>query len=490
MFKISQLSLRYRLFFSMVFLIVVAFAVIASVTIYQYREETLSYNKNRFERKEEAALLHLNQVLNLSANTSSFDILSNIDQAEINNLASVHRMHIKLFNEEGILISASDIYPKLITVELQLSKEILKQLKDNGFYSILNEKEVSGNTLQRAYSTLSSENKRVLGYVKLQLLQDNSVQEENLKTFLSRMGWGYLLVFVLAIGIALLLSKFITGLLETIINQMQSTDLDTKNQKIQIKHGSKEIKMLIEAYNNMVDALEDSAVRLASSERENAWKEMAKQVAHEIKNPLTPMRLSVQSFERKFKKTNSSDEFKVSEFCESLIQQIDLMSSIATAFSDFASMPAQRKEDIELIQVVKMALDIFDDANIQFTSDKNTIKAQFDKSQLIRIITNIVKNAIQATEHTTEPHVEVHLSDHGHEFILQIKDNGEGISDENIDKVFEPKFTTKTKGMGLGLPIIKKIIDGYGGHIHFKTKPKEGTTFFVRLPKDKDYYGK
>ena len=265
---------------------------------------------------------------------------------------------------------------------------------------------------------------------------------------------------------------------------MKKTRLEKRNEKIELKNASKEIYMLIESYNSMVDDLEESAVKLAQSEREQAWREMAKQVAHEIKNPLTPMRLTVQSFERKFDPTDSKIIQKVKEYSETLIQQIDVMSSIATAFSDFAKMPTRKREEINVIDVVHRATEIFTESYISFSSDTDSITANLDKIQITRIVTNLIKNATQSIGDIETPSVKVVVTDKNNDVVISVSDNGKGISDDVKDKVFEPKFTTKTSGMGLGLPMIKNIIEAYEGTISFTSQFGEGTVFTVTLPKE------
>jgi nitrogen fixation/metabolism regulation signal transduction histidine kinase len=206
-------------------------------------------------------------------------------------------------------------------------------------------------------------------------------------------------------------------------------------------------------------------------------------VAHEIKNPLTPMRLSVQNFQRKFDPNDPDIRQKIDEYSKTLIQQIDTMSSIASAFSNFAKMPAQKNETLNVVEVVELALDIFTEDYISFKCDKKEIIAKLDRTQLIRIITNLVKNAIQAISQIENPKVELELTEDSKNVIIIVRDNGHGVSEENKPKVFEPKFTTKTSGMGLGLPMIKNIIETYNGSITFTSKEGEGSTFKVILPK-------
>jgi nitrogen fixation/metabolism regulation signal transduction histidine kinase len=234
----------------------------------------------------------------------------------------------------------------------------------------------------------------------------------------------------------------------------------------------------------MIDELEESAVQLATSEREQAWREMAKQVAHEIKNPLTPMRLSVQSFQRKFDPNDANIHHKVEEYSKTLIQQIDTMSSIASAFSNFAKMPAQKSERLNVVEVIDLALDIFTENDITFKSESREIIAMFDRTQLIRVVTNLVKNAIQSIPEGKNPKIYVEVFLENNNVVFTVSDNGVGVSEENISKVFEPKFTTKTSGMGLGLPMIKNIVETYKGSITFVSQENEGTTFKVSFPKE------
>jgi nitrogen fixation/metabolism regulation signal transduction histidine kinase len=234
----------------------------------------------------------------------------------------------------------------------------------------------------------------------------------------------------------------------------------------------------------MIDELQESAVKLAQSEREEAWREMAKQVAHEIKNPLTPMRLTVQSFERRFDPEDPNIKEKLREYSQSLIQQIDVMSSIASAFSDFAKMPTQKREKIDVVAIVKLALEIFNEDYISYSFTDSTLIANLDKTQLIRIVTNLVTNATQATKGVEKPKIQVQVSTENESIKIAVLDNGKGIENSVKHLIFEPKFTTKSSGMGLGLPMIKKIIEAYNGSIAFTSSKKEGTIFTVTLPKN------
>jgi nitrogen fixation/metabolism regulation signal transduction histidine kinase len=291
-------------------------------------------------------------------------------------------------------------------------------------------------------------------------------------------------MLLIAIFLAYFVSKYITRSLQQVSDKLSKTDITRRNEKIFVEDASEEISKLIEAYNAMIDELEDSAAKLARSEREQAWREMAKQVAHEIKNPLTPMRLSVQSFDLKFDPRAKDAREKVSEFSNTLIQQIDTLSSIASAFSSFAEMPAQQNETLNVVKTVKLSLDIFNENFIHFIADEQVIIAKMDRTQLVRVVTNLVKNAIQAVPDVPEPRILVTVASAGDQVKISVADNGAGIPEAFRDKVFEPKFTTKSSGMGLGLGMVKNIVETYKGQINFSSQEGKGTVFSVYFPKE------
>jgi len=291
-------------------------------------------------------------------------------------------------------------------------------------------------------------------------------------------------ILLIAIVMAYFLSKYITKSLENVSKRMRQTTVERTNEKIILDDASQEIIDLVDAYNSMIDQIEDSAVKLAQSERKHAWREMAKQVAHEIKNPLTPMRLTVQSFDRNFDPKDPDIKEKMHEFSESLIQQIDIMSSIASAFSNFAQMPNPNREELNIVEEVKRALDIFHEPYIVYSPEKDKIITQLDKIQLTRIVTNLVTNSIHSLKDRENPEIFVRVSEDESKVFLEIEDNGIGINEKDASKIFEPKFTTKSSGMGLGLPMVKNIVEAYGGSITFVSEEDGKTIFTVSLPKE------
>ena len=484
MIRLTSISLRIRIFLSMILLVLLTSILILVVTVYQYDGQTKDYNIQRFERKEVIAKKTIElELTNKTTHPVNTDNLSKIFQDRIYEISSINKLNITIYSLKGNLLKTSfgNAFEKIDTTPL--TDYIVSELAQNSNHRILKNKEIDGTSYQTSYSYISGPKFKRIGILELQFTQDNSEIEAELKEFIYRLSLVYLLMFLLAISFAYFLSSYITHSIKTISDKMQHTRLNERNEKIILNKASSEIEILVDAYNNMIDQLEESAARLAKSEREQAWREMAKQVAHEIKNPLTPMRLSVQSFERKFNPEDENIKEKLKEYSQTLIQQIDVMSSIASAFSDFAKMPTQKKEKIEIISIVKLALDIFNEKSLKYQTKEKELYAFLDKTQLIRIVTNLVKNAIQATESEENPLINVEIISKGSKIKIVVSDNGKGISEEVKDLIFEPKFTTKTSGMGLGLPMIKNIIEAYDGTISFRSNKDTGTVFTVILPK-------
>ncbi|GGG30906.1 two-component sensor histidine kinase [Christiangramia forsetii] len=469
----------------MILLVLGASILIFGVTVYQYKQEAENYHEERLERKQKAILENIKFVLASTTYVVDSENLAPIfnEYEKIDEMAEVHEMQIHIYSLEGDLIIKSDESFFKDTTEVKIPNGILEKLDASSDKKYLKKTEINGQKYQSSYSYITDKKFKPLGILYLPYLQDDSLLNRDLNNFLVRMAEVYLFMLFIAIILSFFLSKYITKSLKIVSEKINQTRLDKRNQKIELSNATEEIYALVSAYNSMIDELEESAVKLATGEREQAWREMAKQVAHEIKNPLTPMRLSVQSFQRNFDKNDPDIELKVTEYSNTLINQIDTMSSIASAFSNFAKMPAQQNETLNVPKIVKLALDIFNENYIEFKCEKEEVLAKFDRTQLIRVVTNLVKNATQALKDVEDPRILVMVEDEEETVLVSVSDNGSGISEENKTKVFEPKFTTKSSGMGLGLAMVKNIVETYNGSISFVSKQNKGTIFNVRFPK-------
>ncbi|MEZ7498489.1 ATP-binding protein [Flavobacterium sp. Arc3] len=467
----------------MIVLIIVASVLLASISIIQFKNEAKEYHQERLERKENAVREHINYVLSTTTYPLTTENLDLIFKDKIHELAHIHNIEINIYSLEGKLLKSSKESFSVDKVSPPIPKYILKLVRSSIEKRYVDIKTINGVKNRSSFTQIKDDKFKPLGVLNLPYLEDDGFYEKELHSFLIRLGQVYTFMLIVAFGLAYVLSTYITKSLKTISDRINETSLSQKNKKIVLEASSKEINLLIKSYNRMVEELEISAVKLAQSEREEAWREMAKQVAHEIKNPLTPMRLTVQSFERKFNPEDPDIIQKMKDYSETLIQQIDTMNAVASAFSNFASMPAQQNETLNVVEVVELSLDIFNDEHIVFESESPEIISKIDRTQLIRIITNLVKNAIQSIpEHQENKTVFVAVKKDLNNVLIIVEDNGIGIKPEDISRIFEPKFTTKNSGMGLGLGIIKNIIENYKGTITFDTEYGKGTRFTVSLP--------
>ena len=485
MTRVNKFSLRTRIFIAMIFIVVIASILIAAVTIYQFNEQAEEYHSRRLERKEEAIKSAITYELERDT-INEFETVSLpiILTKKLNEISDIHNLNINIYNLKGELL-ASSVGNAGDPAEEHLSKNIIQHLVINPDHRLVLQKSSDkGAKFKSSYSYIIGTYGSAVGIIEVPYLQDNTFQDKELRQFLERLSIVYLLILFIAITMAYFLSKYITKSLENVSRRMRQTTVERTNEKIVLNDASQEIINLVDSYNSMIDQIEDSAVKLAQSERKHAWREMARQVAHEIKNPLTPMRLTVQSLDHGFDPKDPEIKEKVHEFCESMIQQIDIMSSIASAFSNFAQMPNTNKEKLNIVEEVKKSLDIFHESYITYHPEKNEIITQLDKIQLTRIVTNLVTNAIHALQNTKDPYIKVSISEKGREVLIQVEDNGMGIEKADAPKIFEPKFTTKSSGMGLGLPMVKNIVETYNGSITFVSTVNEKTVFSVSLPKE------
>ncbi len=481
--KRERLSLHIRIFLSMMPIILIATVLIIGVIIIQNNEQSEEYHIHRLARKEGAIKRDIEHQLKNTTWHVEAKNLKHIFRDEIFVIANIHGMEINLYDFNGKLLITSkasfvkEPKPKLIP---KIVLDELEQAVNN--HRIVVETKKNEITFKKSYSYIYDNKSNPVAILSIPYVEESKFFQNELNEFIRRITYVFILVFLLSIFVTYFTSRYITHSIKTVVDKMNKTRLNQRNQKIDLEGGSTEIYDLVSAYNSMIDKLEESAVKLAQSEREQAWREMAKQVAHEIKNPLTPMRLTIQSFQRGFDPDHSPSKEEINEFSQSLLMQIDTMTSIASAFSDFAKMPKGHKAPLDIVSITKQAVDIFPESYIVFFSEVESCIVELDKTQYIRVITNLVTNAKQALDNQSEPRIEVSIKVEKDRAFISVADNGKGIAKEVQDRIFEPKFTTKTSGMGLGLPMVKNIIETYDGQISFVSAEGTGTVFTIVFP--------
>lgn len=350
----------------------------------------------------------------------------------------------------------------------------------------INEEKIGGLQYKAVYASIRNTNKNeTIAYLQLPYFSNQADYRERIGTLLNVMINIYALIFI-AIGLfAVIIARQITYPLNFIQQSLSKTIYGQKIEPIQW-HRDDEIGKLISEYNKMIAALEQSAQKLAQSERESAWREMAKQVAHEIKNPLTPLKLGLQLLEKSWREKDPRFDQKFERFSKSFVEQIESLSSIASEFSAFAKMPDTRMDRFNIFDVINQAVIIFkqmDNLTIKYTPSEEPFETYADRDQLLRCFNNLLKNAIEATPPEREGVIEITYETTNTNVLFTIKDNGNGIPENMREKIFEPNFTTKSSGTGLGLAFVKNSIENAGGKVWFETKTGEGTSFYLNFPR-------
>jgi len=290
-------------------------------------------------------------------------------------------------------------------------------------------------------------------------------------------------MFISFLLITFIASRVLTAPLRLLAEKLKQTTLTGQNERLAYE-APDEIGLLVGEYNQMLTKLEDSRRELATRAQEAAWREMARQVAHEIKNPLTPMKLSLQYLQRVIHDGRANVESLIDKVSQTLITQIDTLSDIASSFSSFTSMPDPRPERVELIDLLRHCLDLHPGtSNTPVATELREAWVWADKSLLVRTFNNLLLNALQAVPASRQPLVRASVQREGNEYVLVgIHDNGTGIPPEVQPKVFVPNFSTKFSGSGIGLAVARRAVEGAGGKLWFETRMGAGTTFYMTLP--------
>ncbi|MBK9626665.1 MAG: GHKL domain-containing protein [Flavobacteriales bacterium] len=347
----------------------------------------------------------------------------------------------------------------------------------------VHQESIGSANYQSAYLPLLDRKGLVLGYLSLPSFADQRQQEQERSGVLVAVVNLFVLLFALSILVALFISNWTTRPLDLLKRSMANVALQGSNRTLAYM-GKDEVGQLVEVYNRKVEELRESAERLARSERESAWREMARQVAHEIKNPLTPMKLGIEHFQHAWDPQAPDARERLDRFSRSMVQQIDALNGVATAFSQFAQMPIAKPEVLDLGHIARAAVDVFH-ATPGITIELHEhegLQVYVDREHLLRVFNNLLKNAVQAIPQDREGRIDVVLIASDIEAIVQVRDNGSGIPKESRERIFTPSFTTKSSGMGLGLAMVKRIVENAGGRVWYETREGEGTTFFIALP--------
>jgi len=463
------LTLRVRTFLFMLLIILVAFVLTGTFSLYHFRSENKQYHFDRLTRKENAMVNHLDYI----TKTYQGQGLSEAEWRElladkVSEVSSVHQLDMGVYSKGGKLLAGSLMYtndPKVFPATVFIDEaaapaEVPLKITERPPYLI-------------GTRALHNDGGSLEFIVRVPYEVSASDIPDEDYNFLRRLVFIYVALFVLGIVMALFLSNYISKNMRAVSERLKEFRLNQSNEKLEWRFKD-EIGELISEYNIMVEKLEKTAVELAQSERESAWKEMAQQVAHEIKNPLTPMKLTLQMMQRE------KDLEELHSMTANLLEEIESLSHIAEAFSRFAQMPDLSLDAEDVSYLTNRAASLYLDQGIRFVST-GPLHARVDKEQWTRVIHNLIKNAIQSIPAGQEPDILITAAKAKDKAMISVQDNGGGIPEEMQHKVFEPNFTTKSSGMGLGLALVKNLVNSFGGAIGFDTSEK-GTTFIIVLP--------
>jgi len=428
-------------------------------------------------------------LVELQHHLGSEDTLTVIKPENLNDLmtkfSNVFFTDVNLYYPDGRMLATSrpQVFEQGLISKLMNNKAYFL-LKFGHKSIVIQDESIGTDHYYSAYLPFFNDRNELLAYLNLPYFARQEDLSREISTFLIAFINIYIFIIIAGIFVSLVVSSYISRPVRLLTSGIGNFAFGKANEKLKWSRKD-EIGKLVEEYNRLIDELAKSAELLARSERESAWREMARQIAHEIKNPLTPMKLSIQHLRKSWEEQAPDWNSRIKRFTETMIGQIESLSAIASDFSDFAKMPSSVNEALDLNEIIRNVIALYREIPsiaITFASANSTSMVYADRRQLTRIFTNLINNAIQAIGPGKEGEIRLSvLTDHSYH-IVTISDNGSGIPADQVKKVFEPNFTTKSGGMGLGLAIVKSIVVEAGGEITFNSEEHKGTTFKINLP--------
>jgi hypothetical protein len=442
------------------------------------------------QRKEKAILTSIEYYLQenyefLKPDRAAKNSMGEILGLELVKISEIHNIDVNVYDVQGDLATSSQlsIFDNGL-ISKKMNPVAYQKLAVSNETQFTQVEQVGKLNYTSTYAPIRNKAGTTVAYLNVPYFEKSKTINDEVSSFLITLMNAYVFLLLCATVLAYFISNSITRPLRFISEKLRILNLNKKNEPIQWK-SKDEVGSLISEYNKMIAQLERSANMLAKSERESAWREMARQIAHEIKNPLTPMKLSIQYLQRSIDEGNPNVAELAKKVNKTLIEQIDNLSAIAASFSTFAQMPKSQNEAVDLNDILRGVVSLFEKADevvIEFSTYKENALVYADKNQLISVFNNLIKNAVQSVEEDKVARINViTLEEYGY-IKTVIMDNGVGIPINAYEKVFTPNFTTKSSGTGLGLAIVKQMVEGAKGEIWFESEVGSGTSFYVILP--------
>lgn len=477
-------SFRQRLQNVVFFTLAISFLAIGPVSViymrslYNQKTSATQYETTRSIAAEMSNDIQLDALIGFASRETWSEIL--------HHYASNFFTDLNLYGLDGRLLATTRI--EIFDLNLQapmMNAEAYQAMHQNKALYYTHEERLGKGIYESAYIPLNDRNGNTLAYLNTPYFTSATELHDEIRNFVLT----YINIILILLAFALIfvinLTNRLTQPLSLIQSKLGGIKIDRKNEPIEWK-GNDEIGALVKQYNQLIVELEKSAAELKRTTTESAWRGVARQVAHEIKNSLTPMRLSVQLLQRSIEKGDAHIEEKMQRTTATLIEQIDALSDIASSFSRYAKLPENHPAPLDLAELVGNVVNLYDNAeNIVFTYLYDKAKDHTyngDKTNLNSAVGNLIKNAVQAIGTKPDGKIEVRLEASDKTFIIAVKDNGKGIKDEDKSQIFLPNFTTKTGGSGVGLSLTYNIVQAAGGSISFESQENVGTEFIIELP--------
>ena len=466
---------RLRFQFAFVLLLVLSFFAILIVSVRfvsnKYKEEQLlaiDTKKSYIQHALQEKYYWIQDIETINYQGLNFDLQE---------LSYKYQTEISVYNMDGKLAGSSQ--PLIFNKNL-----IGRYMAPASFFGQkmpVNIEEKIGNlSFLTGYTPLYNGDYLQIGYIAVPVFLSNQEYNREIRSFVNVISHIYLIIALLSVLLSFIIGKQISAPLTLIGTKLRQMSLSRKNERIDYQYHD-EIGQLVNQYNNAILELEKSVDLLARSERELAWRTMARQIAHEINNPLTPMKLTLQQLQRTHALKDKSFEDYFQKSTQTLVEQIDNLARIAGSFSNFARLPEARLEPMDVATKLISAIQLFENNNgkayITYEGARSGIFILSDQEQIKQVFNNLLKNALQAIPSESMGKIDVKLQTLQGKVSIKIADNGVGISNELLEKIFIPNFTTKSNGMGLGLAIAKSIVDTMGGTIEVESQVGKGSTF-------------
>ena len=483
----QTISLAFKIQAILVSMVVLSLFLFGAGSGLFVKNQYTNYNKRVINEKLQSVSEELK---NKIAKMDRFDIEKDgvFLEKTLNKLSRVFLTDINIYDVDGFLVSSSrqQVFNHGL-LSKQINARAYESLRKREKTHFSQKENIGRLSYTSSYMPVYNKESKTLGYINLQHFGEQGDYESQIQGFLVAIINVFMFLLALSIILSLVISNWLTQPLQVLQESLSKLKLGGKNKKIDYV-ANDEIGLIVQLYNEKIEELEKAADQLTRTERESAWRDMAKQVAHEIKNPLTPMKLSVQHLLRSYNPEDPKESVeKIKKVVASVIEQIDGLARIANEFSNFARMPEPMRGEHDLVLVIKNAIVVFQENekyNLVFNSTFNEKKMLIDKDQIVQVLNNLIKNAIQSFQNRGHGTIRIELTENKESgaACVSVEDNGFGIDTDNKKNIFIPHFTTKSTGSGIGLSLVKQIIENHEGTISFTSSLNEGSVFTFSIP--------